>query len=277
MYLFSMAAATDRGAVRRNNEDCYSVNDCFAEADDVEEGISYEESSAGCALCAVCDGIYASSRGELASQTVCEQIAYYYNTMLAISEFEDSSIERRIIKAFVRKINRSVRHLRAELKDKQFGTTCSLIYFRQTEALIFSLGDSVVFRISGGSIQKLTTDDTRAQQLRDASETDLQLTGSPLNHILTGYLGMRMRDLDKTLVNDNIPCVDVTEGDRFIICSDGLTDELTEDEILGTALSGDAITAAEELIRQAKDHGGRDNITVVVIDVCGDNRIEAFF
>lgn len=128
--------------------------------------------------------------------------------------------------------------------------------------LIFNLGDSRVYRMYKGELTQITKDHSLVQELVDAGELTIeQALHSKHRNVITRAVGADMCEPDfwlATAVND----------ERFLICSDGLYGEVEPEAIKATlAVGGDAKTTAELLQQRALDAGGRDNVTVLVIDV----------
>ncbi len=136
---------------------------------------------------------------------------------------------------------------------------------------IVNVGDSRAYRLSGGQLDQVSDDHSLVgEMVREGRITDEQARDHPQKNIVTRAVGIE-------------PDVDVDEfqllphaGDRYLLCSDGLTDEVTDDEIaeiLRTVDDPDA--AAQQLVDRANEHGGRDNITVLIVDVLDDGDLSA--
>ena len=129
------------------------------------------------------------------------------------------------------------------------------------DLLIVHVGDSRAYLLRDGRLERLTRDHTYAQLLVDAgqlSPRDVALSG--VRHILTNALGGSTKH-----VHVDVDLLRLEDGDRLLLCSDGLTDGVDDDTIaatLGTALPSSEI--CQRFLQLALDHGGRDNITVVV-------------
>ncbi|MGY1594293.1 PP2C family protein-serine/threonine phosphatase [Geodermatophilus sp. SYSU D00708] len=125
---------------------------------------------------------------------------------------------------------------------------------------VFHIGDSRVYRWHEGKLEQLTTDHSVVQELVDAGYiSDESAASHPQRHIITRALGVGPRS------QPDISVLPATEGDRFLACSDGLTNEVP-DEIIATVLSGrrkpDDIVA--DLVTHASASGARDNVTALV-------------
>jgi protein phosphatase len=135
--------------------------------------------------------------------------------------------------------------------------------------LVFNIGDSRVYRLRGSELLQLTVDHSIAQQLVDdgtlAREDVATYSG---RNVITRAVGADESEADYWLYP-------VVASDRFVICSDGLTGEVTDEAIRAVLLSTREVQgAADRLVGQALAHGGRDNVTVVVIEVV-DGGIDA--
>lgn len=130
--------------------------------------------------------------------------------------------------------------------------------------LLFNVGDSRVYRLLGSELTQLTIDHSLGQELVDAGELrpeDLATFGQ--RNVITRAIGAPDSTADSWL----LPVVD---GERLLLCSDGLSGEVSDEGIRATlTMNGRPETAAAALIRRALQSGGRDNVSVVVIDVVG--------
>ena len=136
---------------------------------------------------------------------------------------------------------------------------------------IVNVGDSRAYRLSGGQLDQVSDDHSLVgEMVREGRITDEQARDHPQKNIVTRAVGIE-------------PAVDVDEfqllphaGDRYLLCSDGLTDEVTDAEIAEVLRAvADPDAAAQQLVERANAHGGRDNITVLVVDVVDDGDIAA--
>lgn len=146
------------------------------------------------------------------------------------------------------------------------GSTVSGIVLVEHEGvphwLVFNIGDSRVYRHDGSYLEQLTVDHSLGQELIDRGEMERKdLATYADRNVITRAIGAADSTADSWLLP-------VTNGERILICSDGLSSEV-EDEAIRAILtmSGRPEAAAAALVRTAKQNGGRDNITVVVLDV----------
>jgi PPM family protein phosphatase len=128
--------------------------------------------------------------------------------------------------------------------------------------LVFNVGDSRVYRHQQGSLEQLTTDHSLGQELVDRGELareDMQAFAE--RNVITRAIGASDSTADSWLMP-------IINGERLLVCSDGLHSEIEDEAILATlSMSGRPQAATEALVQRAKKAGGRDNITVIVIDV----------
>ncbi|MGZ4131542.1 MAG: Stp1/IreP family PP2C-type Ser/Thr phosphatase, partial [Actinomycetota bacterium] len=222
--------ATDIGRVRDGNEDSYLVEP---------------------PLYAVADGMGGHRGGEVASQLALETLEGRFAAQ------EGSLADQ------VRAANRAVFERSAsDRKVTGMGTTLTAALVGGDNAHLVHVGDSRAYLLRAGAFRQLTEDHTLVTRMVRAGEiTEAEAAVHPHRNVLTRVLGTEPEvDLD---VQD----VGLLEGDRLLLCSDGLTVMLTEDQIqaiLGTTPQPQE--AADRLVRAANRAGGIDNITVVVLD-----------
>jgi len=236
--------ATDVGLVRAHNEDNYLADE---------------------RLFAVADGVGGHKAGEVASQTAVDTLQ---------REFREPTTDG-LIDA-VKTANRTVWNL-AEANPEQRGmgttlTAVALVDENGEERLaLVNVGDSRAYLLQQGELEQLTEDHSLVEQLvREGQLTPEEAQVHPQRSIITRALG-----LDPEVEVDSWELTPY-RGDRILLCSDGLTNEVTDDEIASTLRTvSDPNEAARQLIQEARDHGGSDNITCVIVDVVDDdNRAE---
>src|SRR5205807_1797810 len=132
---------------------------------------------------------------------------------------------------------------------------------------VVNVGDSRAYLLQQGELEQLTEDHSLVEQIvRDGRLTPAEAQVHPQRSIITRALG-----LDPEVEVDSWELTPY-KGDRLLLCSDGLTNEVTDDEIATTLRAvSDPEEAAKQLVNEARDHGGNDNITCVVVDVVDDD------
>ena len=133
----------------------------------------------------------------------------------------------------------------------------------QPDLLLVNVGDSRGYRLRGGVLQQLTRDHSAVQEMVDAGQiTELEARNHPHRNLITRALGAGADSHPDTMV------LKAHAGDRYLLCSDGLSGELTAEHLQALLLSyQDPETAVVALLQAALEAGGRDNIAVIVIDV----------
>ncbi|MGH9075562.1 MAG: Stp1/IreP family PP2C-type Ser/Thr phosphatase, partial [Acidimicrobiales bacterium] len=233
-------SATDIGLVRRVNQDQ------VLEAD---------------TLFAVADGMGGHAGGEVASKTAVEALRS------AFEQAPDPPSAGDLVGA-VEAANEAVWDRAAADPDlRGMGTTLTALALvteeGKEELALAHVGDSRAYRFRQGRLDQLTADHSLVgEMVRRGQLSAAEAAGHPQRHVVTRAVGIDpMVEVDAWLVRP-------TAGDRILVCSDGLVDEV-EDAEIATVLGdvADPGRAARELVSLAREHGGKDNITVLVVDV----------
>ncbi|MBI3156238.1 MAG: Stp1/IreP family PP2C-type Ser/Thr phosphatase [Burkholderiales bacterium] len=237
-------AAVDAGRARSNNEDAVAFD---AEA----------------ALAVLADGMGGYNAGEVASQMatsfVCTELGRWLREAGAGATDQDV---RRAMDICVDNANRAI--FNAANSNPQYagmGTTLVLAVFRPGQLLIGHVGDSRAYRLRGGRLQQLTRDHSLLQEQIDAGLiTPEQALFSANRNLVTRAVGVEDTVLLETHQHELQP------GDRYLLCSDGLSDMLDDDAIAQLLRAHEPLAAASRaLIDAANDAGGKDNISVVLV------------
>lgn len=249
-------AVSDVGKRRKNNEDNYYINGktvCSA----MQASASAAPSAQN--VFAVFDGMGGEQAGELASQAAADVFCADAEELL------QSGFSYPAVNALVQKANHSVCAL-ARQKRARVGTTLALFAFREDNILIANVGDSRVYRLSNGTLTQLSKDHTQAQSLVDSGVLPKEEAEKrPEKHKLTQHLGIFPEEME---IEPYVVTVPAVQGDRFLLCSDGLTDMLQDGEIQQILRENLPIEAAcRRLVQTALDRGGKDNTTVVLCEI----------
>lgn len=240
------ASRTDIGLRRRNNQDALVVQICS----------DREQWEARGHLFVVADGMGGHAVGELASKIAVDTIphTYYKNRQDAVDEALRDSIET---------ANRTI-YERGSLNREfeRMGTTCSALTLSPRGAIIGHVGDSRVYRVRDGRIDQLTFDHSLQWELmRQGQMRHEDIMLHPRN-VITRSLGPEEQvEVD---VEGPLP---VLPGDTYVLCSDGLTGFVDNDEIGAIAASLAPTDACRLLVNLANARGGSDNISVIVVHV----------
>ena len=254
-----VAARTETGRVRKNNEDAFTVVD-LAKGEPVSAtgDAAAEITSEAGVLAVVSDGMGGVAAGEVASAIVIETLLEH-----APATAKDAAEGLRIA---VEHANEAVTRAAEERGANGMGATVVAVVFRAGAAWTAEVGDSRIYVVRNGALTRLTHDQTQAQMLVDRGVvTEQAAARSAAKNILLQACG-----IVPTLVVAQ-QRVALCRGDRFLLCSDGLTTHVPDDAI-ADILSSTSVSASETadaLVRLALDGGGRDNVTVIVADVDG--------
>jgi PPM family protein phosphatase len=233
--------SSDVGKVREVNEDYFaSFNGSFG------------------SLLIVCDGMGGHKGGDIASRIAVETIKNHFKNLGNNYNIPDE------IRISLETANDSIIQKAkedAELSD--MGSTVVLVLIKDGLAYYASLGDSRIYRIRDGKIQQITKDNSLVQQMVDSELiTEDEAKIHPKKNVITKALGINDKlepeiyEPFKLLVND-----------KLILCSDGLTAHVDDEEIFQLAESNSPQEAAQKLVDLANERGGTDNITVQIASV----------
>ena len=243
---------TDIGLKRKNNEDTYLI---------VTKNKNVQEYGM---LFAVADGMGGHAHGEVASKMACEGLAEYYNKEQSPSnesDFHHAKLHH-LIQTILRSHNQILTESEKNLRFKGMGTTLSALVLLKGKALIAHVGDSRIYRLRQGRLEQLTVDHTMAQFLMEVGEiAPEEAVKHPARHVLTQVMGAEIEEID-TRVETLAP------GDLFLLCSDGMYDMVTDDDMLKILLTPSSVQAVcDQLLGAAIENGGKDNVTIVVVRV----------
>ena len=243
MMQYSFHALTDSGLVRGNNEDALAF--------DASHGVAV-----------LADGMGGYNAGEVASSMAVLFVKSELVRWLVINGAHLSTKQvARVIEMCFDEANLSI--LNAAISNPHYagmGTTLVAGVFQGPHLIIGHVGDSRCYRLRAGVLTQITKDHSLLQEQVDAGMlTPEQAAYAPGKNLLTRALGV------EEIVRVEIHEHQVVPGDLYLMCSDGLTDMLTDKEITAV-LTGNTPLAlmATELVAQSNIHGGRDNISVLL-------------
>jgi protein phosphatase len=234
-----VGVATDIGRVRERNDDSYLVEE---------------------PLFAVADGMGGHKGGDVASQLALETLE---------SAFTQGSLP---LAEQIRDANNAVfARSQEDSSVSGMGTTLTAVVVEAGELHLAHVGDSRAYLLRAGDLRRLSEDHTLVQRMVNSGEITAAEAGvHPHRNVLTRALGT---EPDVAVDEED---VDLLDGDRILLCSDGLTGMVTEEQIVAIlSAAPDPQDAADRLVRAANRAGGVDNITVVVIDVESEPTDEA--
>ena len=235
----SFTGLSDPGLIRSSNQDSY-----YAEP----EGRFF----------LVADGMGGHAGGEQASRIATEEIQQYLLKNWDSSKSGEELLQEACFQANEAIINDQKNH--PERAD--MGTTVVAVMVREGELPCFAhVGDSRLYRFRDDQLQQITQDHTwvaRALKMGDISPEEARV--HPFRHVLSRCLGR------EDLMEIDVEALEVEKSDRLLLCSDGLTEELVDEKIASCLRDNSLLEkTAMFLIDGAKEEGGHDNITVVIV------------
>lgn len=216
-------------------------------------------------LWAVADGMGGHEGGREASQLACRGLREYFERRLPDPKDRSARALSRHLAATVLRVDRLVRQRAAARQSlAHMGTTLSCLLLADGHSIIAHVGDSRIHRWRDGYLTCLTTDHTFVQEMIFERELDPERARShPLRHLLTNAVGTA-----EPLAQVDARIDRTRTGDRFLLCSDGLTNVLDTDRLAALmALDAHPGKIAESLVAEALDENTRDNVTALVVQL----------
>jgi protein phosphatase len=254
-HCLELAALSDIGLRRANNQDSYTVALAGDQADFQQRGH----------LFLVADGMGAHAAGELASKIAADVVSLCYRKLL------DQSPAEAIVSALLDANHQIYSRGQATPEFRGMGTTACTLLLLPAGALVAHVGDSRAYRLRGSRIEQLTFDHSLVWEMRASGQFPTgELPSYITKNIITRSLG------PNPTVQVDIEGPDpVQAGDTFLLCSDGLSGPVRDDEI-GVILSSLPLAeAVRALVDLACLRGGPDNITAIAARVLGPQTVQA--
>ena len=234
---FKSVGRSDVGLTRDNNEDSGFIGKNFL---------------------LIADGMGGHAAGELASSTAVSVVANFDKNFDNFSPID-----------IVHKVSEKIKNsIQKDTSRSGMGTTLSTVYLKENKLNLIHVGDSRIYLIKDKNLNLISKDQTYIQSLIDNNEITVQ---EAKNHPQRSLL---LQAIDGS--NDLVPEIksfDVSVGDKILLCSDGLTNVVSDAEILNIINSFEAVGAVSALIEKALEHGGPDNITVIIAEIT-DKKID---
>jgi protein phosphatase len=202
---------------------------------------------------AVADGMGGHAVGDLASRLVIDALSRLSSPVSLKTLIADA-------RARLQAANGQLRDEAARRQVQRIGSTVVVLLACDRFCGYLWAGDSRIYLYREGQLRQLTRDHSQVEQLKSLGVlTDEEARHHPAQHMITRAVGAT----DKLELDDD--AIEVADGDVFLLCSDGLSNELSDDEIVSVLTSTERANACEELVELALARGGRDNITAVVV------------
>jgi serine/threonine protein phosphatase PrpC len=239
-YFFETSARSAIGLVRQGNEDSGFVSP---------------------QLIAVADGMGGHAAGEVASRVAVEVLRSLVPTLIS-TEIDEDSVEDLLMHS-LHSIDLEISGIAdVEIEKRGMGTTLTALLIRDKYISLLHVGDSRCYRLRGNTLEQLSNDHTVIQELLDQGAiTPAEAVEHPQRSMLTQAL---RGDGDVTPV---LQMYEIKDGDRYLLCSDGLSGVLTEKEIKIGLKKSDKDEAIKFLIDATYINGAPDNVTLLVADI----------
>ena len=226
---------TNTGNIRSHNEDAF---------------INLDQQQ----LWAVADGMGGHQSGEVASRMIVDALATYRATPLLGKNI-------RQITSLLQAVNQQLVELADNDADKIIGSTIAILLLHGRYCAALWAGDSRVYRYRKGLLKQITRDHSEAELLRDAGITPEEISNLPYAESITRAVGA------DTFLQLEAQIQEIQAGDIYLLCSDGLYKELDETDMAQIMSANDIKTSIQQLLATALKRQGRDNITIVVIEI----------
>ncbi len=264
-----VAAQSDKGKKRDTNQDHFLVARAGRHLDtllsNLPEGdlpARFDETGY---IAIVADGMGGAAGGEVASRlaitTLINIVLHVPDWILRLDEEHAQKVMRRAASYYRKVKEKLAQEARLKPELRGMGTTMTGAYSLGDDLFVIHVGDSRAYLYRDGVLRRLTKDHTHAQMLADAGIIRPEAVGTHrLRHVLTNALGGAESE-----GNAEIHRMRLFDGDRILLCSDGLHD-MVDDEAIVEILKRERASnpACEALVKSALDNGGKDNVTVVV-------------
>ena len=247
MIVYDITSASRVGCVRRQNEDMILVDNHYVRNDDYAIQVSLNNQDRY--IVAVADGMGGHNRGDVASNDVLKNLQYYYHDLpsgLGASEFYEAMLE------WLDSINNFVASKgRADEQYMGMGTTLVVLAYYFGDFYTLNCGDSRLYRFRDGQLTQLTTDHSLNEMLGEQKHTNI------ITNCIGG--GSNSSFMDMVQITN-----EVNVGDKYLLCSDGLSDMVPNDMIKELLTNG---ADANALCEAAIARGGLDNVSCSVITI----------
>lgn len=254
-------ALSDPGRSGKNNEDRFAVSAYRLSKKDPTPVL----------LAMLADGIGGHRAGEVAAEMTVDIICH------RVAESDGRNPVAILEAAIVEASQKIYTQAQENLAYQGMGATCACVWIIGARLYAATVGDSRIYLLRRGTIQQLSTDHTWVQEaLENGILQPDQIRNHPNAHVIRRYLGsptppqvdfrLRINDWEDDNQAESNQGLMLQKGDRLLLCSDGLTDLVMDEEILAVLESHPQETAARTLIALANERGGYDNITLIALE-----------
>lgn len=254
MNKITVAVRSSKGKVREDNEDNFFAGGMTLPGDLRGRDFSLDTVLPGTTVLAVCDGVGGEAMGKDASEIAVKRLADMQDYLIG-SRPENLGAA---VRAYISNVDSGISSL-----EKRAGTTMALAVIQKGHIYCFNIGDSRIYCLKRGKLTRVTNDHTAAvlaaaKYNKDSDQARKSVGGNKL----TRCIGIGSSNGAEGYPPIKGKC-------RLLICSDGLTDMVSDAEIEKNLASGKINIAADNLISEALRRGGKDNITLIAAEVFG--------
>lgn len=236
---------TDEGLVREHNEDYISWIP--------ETG-----------LVLLADGMGGHNAGEVASELAVTSVTDALEEVLSpdVTNSCDIDFKEAVHEAVIYANDEINQHAKTHPECTGMGTTIVMALFHNSSVILASVGDSRIYRFRKGELKQVTTDHSLVQEMIDNGYmSEEEALNSTNRNLITRALGIA-EDVNVDVVEH-----ETEKDDIYLLCSDGLSDMITDEQIFSSLVKSrqDLERASEDLVELAKEHGGHDNVSVILV------------
>ena len=242
--MLKIIGETNPGRVRSMNQDVFA----------------YQTIGDNCGFAIVCDGMGGARAGDVASKTTCDMVASFFNRDLR-PDMSDGAIKAVMFSAISAANAKVYSMARENWEYSGMGTTMVAALVRGRDVTVINVGDSRIYRVNRTGIRQLTVDHSLVQMMVDRGELTPELARTyPGKNFITRAIGT------EPVVESDLFHYNVDRGDCLLLCSDGLSNMMDDQEILFEVVHGtNKQLCCQRLLDIAKNRGAPDNVTSVLI------------
>ena len=245
---------THQGKIRKHNEDSIILLNQVIQIDEMPIPIlkKFDEKKA---IFAVADGMGGHSAGEIASRKVLEYMANKWESIDSVQEIIENIQNSHFM---------LIEYARKNPGIVNFGTTIAGLWISNFRGVVFNVGDSRIYRINQGYLEQISKDQSLVQSLIEKGQiSEEDAKNHPKKNVILESIG---GILDRRKIKINFKEINIKEKDSFMICSDGVSDILSVDEIENN-LKGNSIQNVKNIFDKIMAKGGCDNISIILINI----------
>ena len=251
-YRVEYAALCHKGLIRDKNQDNFWCSEVFLESENegLTEMLVGDIETSTFPVFAVFDGMGGEQQGEVAAYIAARSFDTLY------LKKEKSDVKKFLLDSCF-EINRNICEYQQENRIRQMGTTGAILMFGQDDVFICNVGDSRIYQYSNKKLLQISKDHVESNIVDKKPPLTQNLGISETEFVIEPYIAKGM----------------YSHGDRYLICSDGLTDMVSEDELLNVFAKKKSVSeTVKNLMDMALRSGGVDNTTIILCEVCKKNR-----